>query len=563
MRIALAQLNPTIGDIAGNTALVLEAVDRARREHADVLVCSEMMLIGYPPRDLLFRQGVVEACEAAMREIAEHAGDLTVLVGHPRLCADGVRGMRNSVSVCRDGKVIAVCDKRLLPGYDIFDEDRYFDPGLQPCVVEVNGSRLGVLICEDLWRAQDVDAHAHYGVDPLIDVVAIGCDVIVSLNASPFVMGKGERHLRQLREIAKRIGTPIVAVNQVGANDDLIFDGRSTVVNAAGEQIAVLPDFESAVQTVDLACATPQVGLSGADEPMRELYDALVLGVRDYLHKTGVQDALIGLSGGIDSAVTAVIAVAALGCEHVSGVMMPSQFSSPGSVEDSQILTQNLHLPTLMHIPIHSSHELLRQVVRDSLGDVTGTMTDENLQARLRGIILMAISNTQGSLLLTTSNKSEIAVGYSTLYGDMAGAVAVLGDVLKTRVYELAEWMNANHQQLGFDVPPIPRNSITKPPSAELRPNQTDQDTLPDYATLDEIVERYVEREHSAERIVAETGIDAELVSKTLGMIDRTEYKREQAAMILKVSPRAFGRGRSMPVVGRYRPLPVRCAAEG
>lgn len=559
MRIALAQLNPTIGDIASNTALILDAIDQARRDGADALITGEMAVIGYPPRDLLFREGVVGACEAAVREIAEHAGELTVLVGHPRLCNGGVRGMRNSVSVCRDGQVLAVCDKRLLPGYDVFDEDRYFDPGDSPCLVEVNGARFGVLTCEDLWRAHDVEARSKYAVDPLADVVQAGCDLIISINASPFVIGKGARHMRLLRETAKRVGKPIVAVNQVGANDDLIFDGRSCVVNASGEVVAALPAFESAVVTVDVRAKPQAAEAVDENEPMRELYDALVLGVRDYLHKSGVRDALLGLSGGVDSAVTAVIAVAALGPKHVTGVMMPSQFSSLGSIEDSKVLARNLNIASLLHIPIHASHDLLRGVLDESLGDVTGTMTDENLQARLRGIILMAVSNAQGSLLLTTSNKSEVAVGYSTLYGDMAGAVCVLGDVLKTKVYELAEWINEAHQSLGFKGAPIPRHSITKPPSAELRPNQTDQDTLPAYETLDEIVERYVEREQCCERIVAETGIEPELVEKTLRMIDRTEYKREQAAMILKVSPRAFGRGRAMPVVGRFRSLHKEC----
>lgn len=560
MRIALAQLNPTIGDIPGNVALVRDAIDQARRDEADVLVCGELGILGYPPRDLLFRDGVVEACEEAVREIAEYAGDLTVLVGHPRRCEHGVRELRNSVSIVQSGQVLAVCDKRLLPGYDVFDEDRYFDPGDEPCVFEVHGRRIGVLICEDLWQAQDVDARAHYPCDPLGDVVRAGCDVILSVNASPFIVGKSARHAQQLSQFAKRIALPVIAVNQVGANDDLIFDGRSMAVNERGEFIAQLPGFTSAVHTIDLNATSQDIERI---DPMRELYDALVTGVRDYLGKTGVRSALIGLSGGIDSAVTAVIAAAAIGADQVTGVMMPSKFSSAGSVDDSHQLAENLQLAACLNIPIHQGHDLLHRSLNDALGDVSRTMTDENLQARMRGVILMAVSNSQGSLVLTTSNKSEIAVGYSTLYGDMVGAVAVLGDVLKTRVYELAEWINASHRSLGFEIAPIPRNSITKPPSAELRPNQTDQDTLPPYSTLDEIIERYVEREQSCERIIAETGIDAELVVKTLRMIDRTEYKREQAALILKVSPRAFGRGRQMPVVARYQPLGARCSSPG
>lgn len=567
MRIALAQLNPIVGDIAGNTAQILRAMQQAQAQGADALVTGEMAVIGYPPRDLLFREGVVEECEAAVQEIARHADELTVFVGHPRRQPGGLRGMCNSVSVCRGGEVIAVYDKQLLPGYDVFDEDRYFDPGGDACVVEVNGKRVGVLICEDLWEGLDINAQTRYGVHPVDHVISAKCDVIVTLHASPFIASKGARHVQQLRETARRIGRPIVAVNQVGANDDLIFDGRSCVISASGDLLAALPGFEAAVATLDVFAATQMQTTSAAEDAeraasthhdMRELYEALVLGVHDYLHKSCMRDALIGLSGGLDSAVTAVIAAAALGPEHVTGVMLPSEFSSAGSITDAEALAQNLGIGTLLHMPIRALHDQLRGVLRDALGDVTCTMTDENLQARLRGILLMAVSNSQGSLLLTTSNKSEIAVGYSTLYGDMAGAVCVLGDVLKTRVYELARWINNEHRSLGFKVPPIPESSITKPPSAELRPNQTDQDTLPPYETLDAIVERYVELEQAEDRIIEETGIDAELVNNTLRMIDRTEYKREQAAMILKVSPRAFGRGRVMPVVGRFVPLGAR-----
>jgi len=549
MHIALAQLNPIVGDLAGNTSMILRAMAQARQDGASVLVCSELAVLGYPPRDLLLREGVVEACEAAVQQIAEQSGDLTVLVGHPRSNPSGVRGVYNSVSVCYRGEVIAVADKRLLPGYDVFDEDRYFDPGLTPCTFTFDGKLSGVLICEDLWRASDVSAHASYASDPMQDLIDVGCELIFNINASPFIIGKGARHTQYLQSVAQRSNATIIAVNQVGANDDLIFDGRSCVVRADGTIQEMMDAFVSGVAIVDLN--GEQSATIRVMEPMEELYHALVLGVRDYLHKTGVRDALVGLSGGIDSAVTAVIGVAALGAEHMSGIMMPSRYSSSGSIDDALALANNLKLANCVKLPIHTSHELLSQQVGDAIGDVTGSLTDENIQARLRGLLLMAVSNKQGSLLLTTSNKSEFAVGYSTLYGDMAGAISVLGDVLKTRVYELARWINRSYELLGFAVPPIPENSITKPPSAELRPNQTDQDSLPDYELLDEIIERYVEREQSVQRIIVESALDEAVVRRVVGMVDRTEFKREQAALILKVSPRTFGRGRSMPIVAR------------
>lgn len=561
MRIALAQLNPTVGDVAGNTALVLDAIEQARRDRADVLVTSELALIGYMPRDLLLREGVVEACEEAVRQIASHAVDLHVIVGHPRRApASGSRPFRNSASICHNGEIIAVYDKQLLPGYDVFDEDRYFEPGGRSLVLPINGRRVGVLICEDLWRAKDVNARRQYPVEPVAECMAQGCDVIISPNASPFVSGKWQKHIQQMREIALDYHVPVIAVNQVGANDDLIFDGRSVVVDRNGSIAAVLPGFESAVQTVDLdahdAHGLQTVGaadqiVSQWIQPEREIFHALVLGVRDYVRKTGNKQALIGLSGGIDSALVAVIASAAIGAKNVHGVMMPSIYSSVGSIEDALELSRRLGLASCREIPIQTIHEAMRRTVQPALGSKCAGVADENIQARLRGVILMALSNDMpGTLVLSTSNKSEIATGYSTLYGDMCGAVAVLGDLLKTRIYALARWINTNSAACGLAArPPIPENSLTKPPSAELRPNQTDQDTLPPYEILDQVVGRYIEREESEQTITAETGIDPTLVRQTLQMIDRAQYKRDQAPVILKVTYRAFGRGRPMPIV--------------
>jgi len=549
MRVTIAQLNPTVGDVAGNARLLEGAIDQARGDGADLVVGAELGLIGYPPRDLLFRKGVVEACERRLQALAAYAGDLVLVVGHPRRSAGGTRPFCNSASICAGGQVLHVYDKRLLPGYDIFDEDRYFEPGSVPGVVEVAGRRLGILICEDLWRAEDTTTDRTYTVNPVQEVAALGCDLLIVLSASPYMASKWTRHLQQVRAAATEHGLPIVAVHQVGANDDLIFDGRSVAVSADGSVLSVLPAWTPAVRTVDLRAGTAQE--VPEIEPMDDLFHALVLGVRDYWHKTGHRKVVIGLSGGLDSAVTAAVAAAALGPDNVIGVMMPSRFSSAGALEDALELAGNLGLPRTETISIETLHEGVHEALAASLGEAGG-VTDENIQARVRGVLLMAFANAVDALVLVPSNKSEVATGYSTLYGDTCGALAVLADVLKTRVYDLAEWINAGHARCGFSKPPIPRRSITKPPSAELRPNQTDQDTLPPYEVLDAIVQRYIEREQSIEQIVEETDLDPKLVREVTTMIDRAQHKRDQMAPALKVTPRAFGRGRPMPIAMKW-----------
>ncbi|UCD76855.1 MAG: NAD+ synthase [Phycisphaerales bacterium] len=557
MRIALAQLNPIVGDVAGNCRLVCEAIEQARRGAADLLVTPEMVLLGYPPRDLLFRQGVVEAAEAAVATVAEYAAgaapQMTVIVGHPRRCRDNVRTIRNSASVLRGGRVEAVYDKRLLPGYDIFDEDRYFDPGSGLCVIEIASRKVGVLICEDLWRAGDVVTERQYPANPASELAAAGCDLLAALNATPFIQGKFQRHLDLVREATARLGLPVAVVNQVGGNDDLIFDGRSLLMLPDGSIPLALPGWESAVKTVSLEEA--EAGLLANEKPsvipQCELFNALVLGVRDYCHKTGHRQALIGLSGGIDSSLTAVIAAAALGPANVLGVTMPSRFSSQGSVDDSKALAENLGLGRCDEVGIDAAHQGMRRMLTPVLRDRLAGLTDENIQARLRGVILMACSNATGALVLATGNKSELAVGYATLYGDMSGALAVLGDVVKTKVYDLARWINANHAACGFAGPPIPESTLEKPPSAELRPDQTDQDSLPPYDVLDQIIDRYVEHEESVDHIVSTTGSSRETVESFTRLIDQSQYKREQSALVLKVTQRAFGRGRPFPIVVR------------
>lgn len=562
MRITIAQLNPIVGDITGNLAMVEKAIEQARSDGAQVLVTNELALIGYPPRDLLLREGIVEACERAVLRIAAKAGQLWVLVGHPRACPGGTRPLRNSVSICHAGEVVATYDKRLLPGYDVFDEDRYFEPGEKSLVIDIAGVRCGVVICEDLWRATDVTADRRYPIEPVAEVVKKQAELIFSLNASPFVLGKWQKHLRQLSEIATEHRLPIVAVNQVGANDDLVFDGRSVAIAPSGDVECVCQGFTSDIRTIDVLTpmssssdnrASASKAVEHWSSSPRELFHAITLGIRDYCRKTSHRALLLGLSGGIDSALVAALAACAIGPEHVHGIMMPSCYSSQGSIEDAAELAKRLRLGSLHEMPISRLHEDMRHLLKRTLGMHAADLTDENVQARMRGLILMAMANDVGGLVLATSNKSEMAVGYSTLYGDMCGALAPLADLTKTRVYELARWINCHFQECGYTSAPIPQKSIDKPPSAELRPNQTDQDSLPPYDLLDQIIERRIELDQSETTIVAESGIDAEVVGKCMGMIDRAQFKRDQAPVVLKVTGRAFGRGRPMPIVMRER----------
>ena len=550
MLVALAQLNPTVGDVDGNLSLVLDAVEASRAQGADLVVCPEQMLIGYPARDLLYREGVVEASEHAVAQVAAAAGNMTVIVGHPRMAPGGLRGVRNAASICRDGDVLAVYDKRLLPGYDVFDEDRYFDPGDHVVTVETTGGRIGVMICEDMYQADDVHASPDYGHDPLADLKAEGCDLVVSLNASPFIVGKHARHLQRVREVVSVLGVPLIVVNQVGSNDDLVFDGRSMVVGSNGDLVAELPAWRTCLEVVDLDRGALQPVPVPADPP-EDMFHALVTGVHDYCRKTGHDTVVLGLSGGIDSALTAVIAERALGAEQVHGMLMPSRYSSPGSITDARELVRRIGLIRCEEIEIQSTHEAVRAALQPTLGDGLDGVTDENIQARLRGLYLMAHANATGSLVLATGNKSELAAGYSTLYGDMCGALQVLGDVRKQQVYEIARGINEHANVLGYDGPPIPEESINKPPSAELRPGQFDEDSLGSYDRLDQFLEGWIDGELSVETIASGMGLRVEEVQDLARMVDGAEYKRAQAGAILKVSPRAFGPGRAMPIVKR------------
>lgn len=580
MRIGLAQINPIVGDIAGNAGLIEGAARVAQAAGCDLVVCPELALCGYPPRDLLLQEGFVEACGRAARTLGEGLGGglgegMTLVLGLP-LAADEAgyaagrsRRLRNSLLAFRGGREVARYHKRLLPTYDVFDEDRYFEPAGEACVIDVAGTLVGLSVCEDLWRGHDAGFADRYldAPDPLDALVAGGAQVVINPSASPFRLGMPARQAALLAHVARTRGVVVAAVNQVGGNDELVFDGRASVWAGDGGLIGQGPAFTTGLLVVDVDVATRSgrvvsgTGSLGggsdgfaSDDAMAELFAALVLGVRDYARKTGFNSAVLGLSGGIDSAVVAVVAAAALGPQKVRGVAMPSRYSSAGSVSDAAALAGAVGM-LIETIPIEGAFSALLEALAESFGGREPDVTEENLQSRARGTILMALSNKFGELLLTTGNKSELAVGYCTLYGDMNGGLAVISDVPKTMVYRLARWMNANWTRLGIDglrEPPIPQASISKPPSAELRPNQTDQDSLPPYEVLDAILAAYVEEDLSIAEIVAR-GHAAADVERVVRLIRISEYKRRQAPVGVRVTHRAFGRDWRVPIVNRYR----------
>lgn len=565
MRLALIQFNPTVGDPAGNADRIADWVERARGDGADLVVFPELALSGYPPRDLLLQHGFLPAVQRSAAKLAERTAGLTVLVGAPWPMPSGAP--INAALVLHGGSVGPVYAKRLLPTYDVFDEDRYFTPGDRPLVINAAGVRVGIAICEDLWKGDDAGVAGRYArdADPADDLIKEGARVIVSLSASPFVLGKGARQRAILTRHVERARVALAAVNQVGGNDDLIFDGHSAVYAPGADGVARLiaagPGFEEAMVLADLDLASWS-SAPIVDDPLQNtpddelLFRALVLGVRDYCRKTGFTSAVLGLSGGIDSAVTAALASAALGPERVLGVLMPSRYSSAGSVSDAEDLARRLGLRHV-EVPVEPAHGAMENLLGTAFAQAglegPAGVTEENLQSRLRGTILMAFSNRSGSILLTTGNKSELAVGYCTLYGDMNGGLAVLADVTKAQVYRLARWMNAHWARAGFNQPPIPEATISKPPSAELRPNQTDQDTLPPYDILDAVLERFIERHESPAEIAAATGIDERLAARLVRMIDLAEYKRKQMPVGLKVSSLAFGPGRRRPIAHGWK----------
>jgi NAD+ synthase (glutamine-hydrolysing) len=545
MRIALAQLNATVGDFEGNVEKAARTLRDVRPDRPDLIVFPELFLTGYPPRDLLertwFRRGADRALERLV-EASRSAPGCGILVGTILESDASVgRGLLNAAVFIRDGAVAARAVKTLLPLYDVFDEARYFDRGETLSPITMDGSTVGVTVCEDAWTAPELWPRRVYEREPVAELADAGADLFVNIAASPFYVGKDAVRYRLFAEHARRHAAPFVVVNLVGGNDELVFDGRSMCLGPDGGLIAALPSFEEAVEVVDTNASTRAEFIP--EERVESVRRALVTGLRDYVMKCGFDRVLVGLSGGIDSAVVAALAVEALGPTHVLGVTMPSPYSSRGSVSDSLELATNLGIE-FREVPISDIYTSYRGTLAESLPEDRVTVAEENIQARIRGNILMALSNLSGGLVLSTGNKSELAVGYCTLYGDMTGGLAVISDVPKTMVYELALHMNAERTV-------IPEPIITKPPSAELRPDQVDADTLPPYEVLDRILDLYVDRGRTVQEII-DDGLDADVVRWVVRAVNANEYKRRQAAPGLKVTTKAFGMGRRMPIAARH-----------
>ena len=540
MKLALAQINSTVGDFAGNTRKIREAAARAAAEGADLAVFPEMAVMGYPPRDLVEQPSFVERGLKAVQDLARDL-PLPAIVGFVARNESGTgKPLHNSAALLAHGRVLSVHHKTLLPTYDVFDEDRYFEPNPEPATAQLGSHTLALTICEDLWRAETA-LRPRYHADPLPPLMSQGAEMIINISASPFTLDKVAMRRRLLTELAKQYKRPLVYVNQVGGNDELIFDGASMVVNERGELCAMARAFEEDLLIVDMDRLPAP--LTQPEPPRAETaFRALALGTRDYLGKCGFRQAVIGLSGGIDSALTAVIAAEALGAENVLGVSLPSRFSSPGSRDDAKRLAENLGI-RYMTIPIEPAHKTMLEMLAAPFEGRAQDFTEENLQARIRGAMLMALSNKFGMMLLTTGNKSELATGYCTLYGDMCGGLAPLSDVPKMLVYEISRWLNREREI-------IPAESISKVPSAELRPDQTDQDTLPPYPLLDRVLQEYVEEHKSPAQIIA-GGVDPAIVRDVIRRIEINEYKRRQAVPGLKITSKAFGYGRRVPVAKR------------
>jgi NAD+ synthase (glutamine-hydrolysing) len=544
MRIGLAQINTIVGDLAGNRRLIEAAYKSLVAQGAELVVFPELVVCGYPPRDLLFKRRFVADVERITREIAASIGAVPAVIGYTEANTTGQgRPAFNSAAFCHQGKILTSARKCLLPTYDVFDEDRYFEPASAPTVVEFSGRRIGITICEDIWTHEMISTRRLYnGADP-VSQLAGKCDVMVNLSASPWNHGKGDVRHKLVTDTAHRLGCPVAYVNAIGGNDELLFDGRSILAGADGRVLGGLAAFRDDLQVVDTAAAAPQFAPTFDQEDLADIHDALVLGLRDYVQKSGFKKVLLGLSGGIDSALTAVIAAQALGPQNVIGISLPSAISSQHSRDDAAILAKNLGIQyhTLAIADVVAAAEgTLAPIFAGRPRDIA----EENIQARARGLLLMAISNKFGALLLTTGNKSELAVGYCTLYGDMCGGLAVISDVFKMQVYALSRWIN-RHGEI------IPENSIAKAPSAELRPDQTDQDSLPPYDVLDAILKGYVEEGLSRADLIAQ-GFAEAVVNDVVRKVDLNEYKRKQAAPGLKITPLAFGVGRRIPIVQKY-----------
>jgi NAD+ synthase (glutamine-hydrolysing) len=543
MKIGFLQLNSTIGDFATNVKKLLAGYENAVAQGAEFVLAPELFLCGYPPRDLLMRADFIEANLAALDDTAKKTGPVPLCLGFVDKNPERPgRALRNAAAILQNGKIVWRTNKCLLPTYDVFDEDRYFEPAKAIAPFEFNGRKLAVTICEDIWNDEDFWPERLYRRDPVMDAISQGADMVLNISASPWHDGKESVRLEMLRRVARDEKIPLAQVNLVGANDELIFDGHSVALDARGHVIAMGNGFAEDVFVADMTGSQSQPTVNF---PQREaqIFSALSLGIRDYVRKCGFKSVILGLSGGIDSALTAVLAADALGKENVLGVAMPARYSSEGSLTDAEAQAKNLGIRFEL-LPIEPVFLAVEEQLKEVFAKLKPDQTEENLQSRLRGTTLMALSNKFNGLVLTTGNKSEMAVGYCTLYGDMNGALAPLADVFKTDIYKIARWVNRDREV-------IPPNSIDKPPSAELRPNQKDQDSLPPYETLDAILDLYVVKNLSREQII-EKGFDAAMVGDVLNKINFTEYKRRQAAPGLKISPRAFGMGRRIPIAQRF-----------
>jgi NAD+ synthetase len=554
LKIGLLQLNSTVGDFAANRRKLLAGYEKACALGAEFVLAPELFLCGYPPRDLLLRDEFIEANLMALAESATDIGAVPLCLGYVEKNPEHPgRALKNAAAILQNGKILWRTVKSLLPTYDVFDEDRYFEPAEKVEPFVFNGRKLGITICEDLWNDEDFWPERIYRRDPVKELIAQGAEIILNISASPWHDGKERTRLEMFQRVARDEKIPLAQVNLVGANDELIFDGHSVALNSRGDVLTLGPGFAEEVLVVDLefgGASVPASRLVGSLAPLQwppresQIFSALSLGIQDYVHKCGFKSVILGLSGGIDSALVAVLAADALGVENVFGVAMPTRYSSAGSLSDAEALAKNLGVRYEV-LPIEPAFLAVEKQLENVFAGTKPNEAEENVQSRLRGVTLMALANKFGALVLTTGNKSEMAVGYCTLYGDMDGALAPIADVLKTDVYKIARWVNRECEI-------IPGNSIAKPPSAELRPYQTDQDSLPPYEILDAILELYVVKNLSKPEIIAR-GFAAAVVNDVVNKINFSEYKRRQAAPALKISPRAFGMGRRIPIAQKFK----------
>lgn len=545
MKIALAQFNPTVGDFTGNSARIVALSEKAKQRGADLAVFSELCLCGYPPNDLLERPVFIERNQKELKALAKAVAMPSVVGFVGRVKNGNLKSIGNKAALLCGGKIAFEQAKMLLPTYDVFDESRYFHPAEKQTVIEFHGKQLGLTICEDAWNDENFWPNRRYDRDPVVELMGQGTDILLNISASPYNLGKRALRLDMLRSIAMHNRKPVIYVNQFGGNDSLIFDGASVALTPDGKIAAQALAFEEDLVLFDTETGEGEIHEQPAQE-IEYAYRALITGTRDYVYKCGFKKVLVGLSGGVDSAVVASIAVAALGAENALGVSMPGPFSSEGSKTDAAALARNLGIEFLT-VPISDVYEAYRAALKPAFGRRKEDVTEENLQARIRGNYLMALSNKFGSMVLSTGNKSELAVGYCTLYGDMAGGLAVISDVPKLMVYELAQWINREREL-------IPLSTIEKPPSAELRPNQKDEDSLPPYDVLDRILKAYIEDLKSPQEIADKYDFDAKLVREIALLVDHNEYKRKQAAPGLKITSRAFGFGRPFPIAQKFIP---------